>query len=37
LWQKNDRPLKGNWPCLWLEATDLKVRREGRIVKKHWT
>jgi len=27
-----DRPLEGNWPYLWLDATYLKVRRNGRIV-----
>ncbi len=26
------RPLEGNWPYLWLDATYLKVRRNGRIV-----
>lgn len=26
------RPLEGDWPYLWLDATYLKVRREGRIV-----
>ncbi len=27
-----DRPLEGEWPYLWLDATDLKVREGGRIV-----
>ena len=27
-----DRPLEGDWPYLWLDATDLKVRDGGRIV-----
>ena len=27
-----DRPLEGEWPYLWLDATWVKVRREGRIV-----
>ena len=27
-----DRPLTGEWPCLWLDATYLKVREGGRIV-----
>ena len=27
-----NRPLAGDRPCLWLDATDLKVRRGGRIV-----
>ena len=26
------RPLDGEWPYLWLDATDLKVREGGRIV-----
>ena len=26
------RTLEGEWPCLWLDATDLKVREGGRIV-----
>jgi putative transposase len=26
------RPLSGEWPYLWLDATDLKVREGGRIV-----
>ena len=26
-----DRPLAGEWPCLWLDATYLKVRQGGRI------
>jgi hypothetical protein len=27
-----DRPLAGNWPYLWLDATYLKQRDGGRIV-----
>ena len=27
-----DRPLEGDWPYMWLDATYLKVRRGGRIV-----
>ncbi len=27
-----NRPLVGDWPCLWLDATYLKVRQGGRIV-----
>ena len=27
-----DRPLTGEWPCLWLDATYLKVRQGGRII-----
>ena len=27
-----NRPLDGDWPYLWLDATYLKVRRNGRIV-----
>ena len=27
-----DRPLEGDWPYLWIDATYLKVRRNGRIV-----
>jgi putative transposase len=27
-----DRPLEGDWPYLWLDATYLKVRQDGRIV-----
>jgi putative transposase len=27
-----ERPLTGAWPCLWLDATYLKVRQGGRIV-----
>ena len=26
------RPLEGDWPYLWIDATYLKVRRGGRIV-----
>jgi transposase-like protein len=27
-----ERPLEGDWRYLWLDATYLKVRREGRVV-----
>jgi hypothetical protein len=27
-----ERPLEGEWPYLWIEATYLKVRQAGRIV-----
>src|SRR5689334_25048114 len=27
-----DRPLEGEWPYLWLDATYLKVREGGRVV-----
>ena len=27
-----DRPIEGNWPYLWIDATYIKVRRNGRIV-----
>ncbi len=27
-----DRPIKGQWPYLWLDATQLKVRDGGRII-----
>jgi transposase-like protein len=27
-----DRPIEGDWPYLWIDATHLKVRRGGRIV-----
>ena len=27
-----DRPIKAEWPYLWLNATYLKVRDDGRIV-----
>ena len=26
------RPIEGDWPYLWIDATDLKVRQAGRIV-----
>ena len=26
------RPLDGEWPYLWLDATYVKVRRNGRVV-----
>jgi len=27
-----NRPLEGDWPYVWLDATYVKVRRDGRIV-----
>jgi putative transposase len=27
-----DRPIEGNWPYLWLDATYVKTRQAGRIV-----
>ena len=27
-----DRPIEGDWPYLWIDATHLKVRRGGRII-----
>jgi len=27
-----DRPIEGNWPYLWIDATYVKVRQAGRIV-----
>lgn len=27
-----DRPIEGDWPYLWIDATDVTVRRNGRIV-----
>ena len=27
-----DRPIEGDWPYLWLDATDVKVRRDHHIV-----
>jgi Transposase, Mutator family len=27
-----DRPIEGEWPDLWLDATDVKVRRASRVV-----
>ena len=27
-----DRPIKGDWPYLWIDATYVKVRQNGRIV-----
>src|SRR4051794_3046001 len=27
-----DRPLEGDWPYLWIDATYVKVRESGRIV-----
>ena len=29
-----NRPLEGDWPYLWLDATSVKVREAGRIVSK---
>lgn len=26
------RPIEGEWPYLWIDATDLKVRQGGRVV-----
>lgn len=26
------RPIEGDWPYLWLDATSVKVRQNGRIV-----
>jgi transposase-like protein len=27
-----DRPIEGDWPYLWIDASYLKVRQNGRIV-----
>lgn len=27
-----ERPVEGDWPYFWIDATYLKVRRDGRIV-----
>ena len=27
-----DRPIEGEWPDLWIDATYVKVRQDGRIV-----
>lgn len=27
-----DRPIEGDWPYLWIDATYLKVRRGGRVI-----
>ncbi len=27
-----DRPIEGDWPYVWMDATYIKVRRAGRIV-----
>ena len=27
-----DRPIEGDWPYLWIDATYLKVRQNGRII-----
>jgi transposase-like protein len=32
VWDFLDRPLEGEWPYLWLDATYLKVRQGGRVV-----
>ncbi|MCP1612727.1 hypothetical protein J2848_004419 [Azospirillum lipoferum] len=29
------RPIEGDGPCLWLDATYVKVRQNGRIVRRH--
>jgi transposase-like protein len=26
-----DRPIEGDWPYLWIDATHLKVRKNGRL------
>lgn len=26
------RPIEGDWPYLWIDATSVKVRSQGRIV-----
>jgi transposase-like protein len=26
------RPIEGDWPYLWIDATCVKVRQQGRIV-----
>ncbi|WP_426815618.1 IS256 family transposase [Klebsiella sp. WOUb02] len=33
-WVKDflERPVEGDWPCLWLDATYVKVRKGGRVV-----
>lgn len=30
------RPLEGEWPYLWLDATYMKVRKNGRVVLRAW-
>jgi putative transposase len=27
-----DRPIEGDWPYIWIDATYVKVRQNGRIV-----
>ena len=27
-----DRPIEGDWPYLWIDATYVKVRSNGRVV-----
>ena len=27
-----ERPIEGDWPYLWIDATYVKVRQDGRIV-----
>ena len=27
-----DRPIEGDWPYLWIDATHVKVRQAGRII-----
>lgn len=27
-----DRPIEGDWPYVWIDATYLKVRQAGRVV-----
>lgn len=27
-----ERPIEGDWPYLWIDATDVKVRQNGRII-----
>ncbi len=27
-----DRPIEGDWPYLWIDATYVKLRQQGRIV-----
>jgi hypothetical protein len=27
-----DRPIEGDWPYLWIDATYIKVRQNGRVV-----
>ena len=32
-----ERPIEGSWPYLWIDATYVKVREAGRIVRIHLT